>query len=300
MFLQDRVRSVNEPLNLEFWKSINGLQSALGISNTELSEIFSLTEKELFEKRTNNVAPSLRQADNIAKRFNLNLENLFNGSLDLKVIAQQHFGNASEAIPEKYKANAKSKRRTTLNILNFIESSFGYYQRSHLLQKFQLNEAVFLNPDAPIHLDLTLDIANYIYTKNKSDTVLYKMGTYSILNYKNTPITKSLVDSNDEIESYERMFCDISPKYLEKNYQWKIEKTSNSKIVLKGLPNESLKEEILNDPSKHRLGCIIRSGFIGGMSKFVGIRHKKVVKSHCVANGDPFCCYHIDISEKNN
>ena len=67
-----------------------------------------------------------------------------------------------------------------LSILNYLEKVYGYSKRSQILNQFQLNEAVFLNPDDPIHLNLTLDIAQHLYGINKNESILYNMGTFSI------------------------------------------------------------------------------------------------------------------------
>lgn len=298
----DRLETVvhSENLDQKLWTSIHQIQNALSMNDHELAEALELTNREFQKSKLNLNSPSIRHVSNLASHLELNLESLFSGNIDFKCLAQRFYGDRSEAIPEQYIQDAKSKRRTVLSILNYIESILGYSKRAMVLKQFQLNEAVFMKPNESIHLNLALDIANYLYNINKNESILYNMGTFSILNYKNTNITESIDEAKNSVEAYERMFCDISPRYLEKNYRWEIASVKNNLMVIKGHPNEQLRQEIKKNPIKHYLGCIIRSGFIGGMANYLNNHPKQVIKYQCVSKGDPFCSYHVEICEKIN
>ena len=300
MHVRDHLGGIDNKIDLKFWNTISGIQNCLQLSDQDLADGLELTTHDLSKFKREHKALGLRQATNFASGLGLDISSFFKGNVDYKCLAQRYFGNSSNAIPELYLLNAKSKRRTVLSILNYLEKVYGYSKRSQILKNFQLNEAVFLNPDDPIHLNLTLDIAQHLFEINNNESILYNMGTFSILNYKDTIITQDLRDSRTDIESYERMFCDISPRFLEKNYKWEISTADSETIVLKGHPNEELKFQILMEPEKHHLGCIIRSGFIGGMAKLLGNHSKKVYKTQCVAKGDSCCTYHIQIGQKSN
>ncbi|MBC7397767.1 MAG: hypothetical protein H7333_10025 [Bdellovibrionales bacterium] len=278
-----------------FWRTIQHIQSALNLDDPSTAELLELTSEKFIELRDKRKSPAARGVNRFATQMGIGFDSLFTQQVNYKVLAQRFGGDSANAIPEKYLLNANSKRRTVSNILDFVEKSMGYGRRAQILRHFQLNESIFLKPNDPIHLNLTLDIAGYLHQINKNDFLLYKMGTYSVLQYRNTAVTSSLAESTGEVETYERMFCDIVPRFLEKNFRWEIFRVKDSRMILNGHPDEALLREIRAHPEKHRLACVIRSGFLGGMTAYTGAPVRRVMKSHCVSSGHAFCRYHVQL-----
>lgn len=293
MRLQDPALKRRGPRSV--WPTLNQIQKRLGLSDSRMAELLLLSDKTFLSMRGRNKDISVRAAFHLSDVLNVSFESLVDGDIDYVTMAQQFWGN-EQYIPEKYLKGANSKRRTAINLLNYIEDHLGWEQRWRILQRFQMSEAMFKEPDEPINLRFSLDICDWLLKYHRTPEVLFRMGQYSLRTNKDSVMGKELRKARNLREVYELMFSGVAEKYVEKNFIWKVESFLSSECLISGAPTPEAMELIGKGYVCAPSGMWIREGFISAIPGYIGYDSASVERLSCVSNGDPQVKFRVDFS----
>lgn len=267
------------------WPVLNRIQKCLGIDDRKMADLVRLTEKEMVKMRAKERDISPRAAFYLADALNIGFEAIVTGRMDYIALAQQFLGNHSY-IPERYLQGAHSKRRTVINILDYIKENLGGEQRWRTLQQFQMTESMFEDPDAPINLRFSVDICDMLLNRHRTHQTLFEIGQHSVRTNKNSEMGQSLQKARNVREVYEMMFSGISERYIENNFTWKIDSFSTEECLISGYPNEEIVNAIGKKYVYASSGMWIREGFIASIPEYIGMESAKIKRVRCVSRMD--------------
>ncbi len=275
------------------WEIIDRIQHTLGLEDSFLAEILSWTPPQFTRNKLALKPLTIFQVEQLARAFQLSLENLITGTIDYRALAQHHAGNKTH-LPEKYQTCALGKRRSNLVILNFIESFFGWRERAAVLRHFQMNEAMFANPDAPISIAFGADLLDYLVRYRLDRSIIPKIGTNSFLSTAPAAVKHELVAVKSAREIYERMCDHIVGKYFEKNYVYQIQKMDTSTCTVIAKPNKPLLDQLkTNGPLKPETE-MVRIGIASAYPQLIQLPEANVKQTASIFQGDASIRYEIN------
>jgi hypothetical protein len=196
-------------------------------------------------------------------------------------------------LPEKYQVSAFSRRRTVINLLDYIELTFGIEKRALILRKFQMNESHFLDPEKKINLRFAVDLGEAIFQTQREESTLVEMGMYSAITNRASRLGTILARSRSVKDLFEMMFVDLLPQFVEENFSWRLLSFDDYGCEVEGRPNSVLRENIPEGYIRSKTGCMIRKGFIISLPFYIGLPAAGVRKLSCICQGDPSCRYRV-------
>jgi transcriptional regulator with XRE-family HTH domain len=275
-----------------FWTTIDQLRTELRLPHARIADLLGLTPSEYWLLRRRNKEPSVSSSMELSKRLNIGFESLILNQFDLQAVVRHFHGDLSH-LPEKYAVGALSKRRTIIHLLNYIESYFGRASRAMILQEFQVTEAIFNDPDAPINLRFAVDLGSYILGYQKNPQTLIEMGKHSVFTTRHSPISTLLQEERTPLRVMEKMVTDITPRLIEANYQWEIISAEPTCLTLAGRPSQDLRSYLEPHYINSFVACMFRQGVMSAVPAYVGFPLANVKKTACVSQGDPQCRFEV-------
>jgi hypothetical protein len=277
----------------KLWETIDRISQTLGLELDELSDLLLLTEKQIQTHKQSRIDPSLTSIDHLSLRLNLSLEKIITGNIDYQALAQHQFGNLNY-LPEKYQKCALGRRRANLVILNFIEAHFGWRERASILRHFQMNEAIFADPDAPISIDFGADLLEYLVKYRLKKSLIPEMGKHSFLTTSPAPVKNELIDCKSVSEVYERMCSHIVEKYFEKNFIYQIQKMNRDSCTVIAKPNSLLLEQLSQKHPFKPETEMIRVGIASAYPQILGLPSAIVNQTSSMWEGSTAIRYEIN------
>lgn len=284
--------------SLQIWSRIETIRIALDLSYADLAESLQLTESELLKLRADKREPTVKSVMAFCDALNIGFSTFMTGDIDIVALVKQ-FQGEPRYIPEKYTVKANSKKRTVINLLNFIEENFGWERKVRMLRYFQMNEAMFEDPDGDINLRLAVDLSDYLRKIVTTDSVFLEMGKNAVATYKNTEIGRALEKARRPIELFEMMFDGLSEKFVEKNFSWSIVKKGSSGIVIEGVPNDDIFSSLGENYLRSKSGSLIRQGFISSIPEYLGYSDAPISTLKCVSHGDDKTQYLVHLNPEH-
>lgn len=276
------------------WDTLHRIQSTLGIKRERLAEMLALKPSELERLRRRQKEPLLTSIMSLCQHLNLGIENVTINDIDYLAMSRQFFGEHA-SLPEKYAVYAQSKRRTVVSLLNYVEARFGWQTRAQVLRRFQMTEAMFENPDAPINLRFSVDLCSWLLRFHRDPGVLLDMGANAVRTHLHSPVGHELSSSRNLRELFERMFDSVAEQYIERNFKWTIASADAFAITLRGVPDAELVAKLGTHYMHSLQGCLIRQGFVSSIPAYLGQPNAVVEKRRCVRADHAYCEYWIDL-----
>lgn len=282
----------------KLWLTLGKIQTSLNIDGVEMAMILRLTHSDFQKLRNQKKEPNVRSAMALCEHLNVGFERLMTGDIDYPALYQQYHGNKSY-IPERYLVGAQGKRRIAADYLTRIEKLLGWQRRIQLMRHLQVNETFFSNPDDNINLNLTTDILQWVLSEYRNEGLLSEMGSGIVQAQCHGPIGKALGKTRNLQELYEMLTSEILGKYWEKNYLWHVHSITSENIIVRGHPNPEILGVVPDAVIKNYSTCVLRKGIMGAIPTFLGYPAQQAQKTKCVAKGDPFCEFHLDLNHLN-
>jgi hypothetical protein len=277
----------------KIWDVIERISTTLDLKDSELADLLLLTRRELLKHRESKKDLPMNKLFNLSERLNVGFDLIVTGKIDYQAMAHHFFGD-NEYLPEKYSNCKLGRRSSSIMILDFIENNFGWKERQSILRHFQLNEAIFANPNDPISFSFNTELIDYIVKYKIDKSYLPLIGTQSFLKYNPAAVKKELVGCADVGEIYER-FCDhIIGKYFEKNFQYKIEKMNKDGCIVIATPNRELIENLKTDTPGTSLTSLYRLGIASIYPSIIGLPQATAKQTASIYDGDPYIRYEIN------
>jgi hypothetical protein len=251
-----------------FWDILLRIQVSLGINSKKFSSLMQLPEKDFLKMKGYRLDPPIRNTLFLAEALNLSFDHLITGKIDYTTLTQQFLGH-KDYLPEKYCLAAYGKRRIALGLLNYIETHHGWTKRAQLLRHFQISEAAFSNPEAPINLRFSIDAVEWMFQYFRSYSVLETMGQKMVTGMSHQPFRDELKPTRNLAEFFEALFGGILEKHVEKNFLWKIQTLNGQSLRVRGYPNPEVAEASGTECVQSFSGLVVRKGMLSALPTYL-------------------------------
>lgn len=277
----------------EIWDVIERISTTLDLNDSALADLLLLTRRELLKHRESKKNLPMNKLFNLSERLNVGFDLIVTGKIDYQAMAHHFFGD-TEYLPEKYKICALGKRRTSLVILDFIESYLGWKKRHEILKCFQTNESIFASPNAPISFSFATDLLQHLLNYRMDKSVIAKMGTHSFLKNSPAQVKYELHDCKHVGEIYERMCESMVGKYFEKNFIYKMIAKNDSNCSIIAIPNPELIEGLKNHRPGNPATSLVRQGIASAYPGILGLPASVVRERESIYDGSSVIRYEIN------
>lgn len=274
--------------NAQFWNSVERIRYTAGLSHRELASRLALTSAEYWQMKGTDQTPNFQSTIEFLSEYQLSLESVFEDQIDFHALAQRVSGNKSH-IPEQYLVGAKSRKRTAMNILNFIENHFGWQSAAAMLSRFQVDLAAFTNADERINIRFMRDFIKSLRARPEQ---LYLLGASSSSFPSNQSFSGLVRDCRSEREVFEKIFTGLVP-YFEENYIYRLERITPDEAWVTASPSLEVQDALGGEPLGSALSCAYRNGVVSTFPRFNGFTPAKVTETKCIHRGDGVCELHI-------
>lgn len=293
MSIQDHPLELKEKKIPSLWDTLYRIQATLNLPDQEMADFMRLTRRDFSHLKSRKKEPSVGSIMAFAELINVGFESILINDIDYIALSKQFLGNVFY-VPEKYTVGANSRRRTVINLLDYIEKRLGWEQRLQVLRRFQMTEAMFSDPNAEINLRLSVDICSWVLSYYRDETLIHEMGCNAVNTHRRTLMGQELSRAKNLREIFE-MMCDfILEKYIERNFKWRIRFQDSMTCIMEGVPNQDLVPIIGESYVNSRIGCLVRGGFIASIPCYLDFPAVEIKKSKCVAQGDGLCRFELD------
>lgn len=273
--------------------TLQRLQTALSFNEEKFSSLLNLRLDEYRQLHSTHTPPSLQAIERLADQIDLCPEAILSGNINYAILSSR-FSGCPTILPEKYTFASYSKRRTSIHLLDSIETRFGWKMRSDILKELQVNEAIFLDPDGFISIQFLVDLCSAIQSRLPQKDILFEMGKTSVNSNYHSKLGEIYLRLAGPKQIYENTFPELAKLYYDLNTHYKILKLSDTHCTLKTTPNPLLLE-LLKSKTIGSLGtCEQKRGVIACYPAYQHLPHAKVIETQCMHRGDLHCIFDID------
>lgn len=276
------------------WITLDKIQHTLGWTNQEIAVRLQMTLDGFELMRNCNFSPSLMSITSFTQSLNISIESLITGKLCFNTLYAHHRGNPDQ-IPERYSRATFSKRKTTIHLLDFIETNFGWQTKKNILNHFQINESFMSKPDAEVNFLLPSDICEYLGQNYRMPMdVIRKMGAHSTFTNKNTFAGKTLYRLGSPKNLLEQFFGQLVNQHFEKNQTYRIIKLTDRFCMVETSFKEELKDNLKTSHLGNVFACNSIAGTMSSLTAYLDLPTSRVTKVDCVHQGGCSCKFLID------
>jgi predicted hydrocarbon binding protein len=212
-------------------------------------------------------------------------------AIDFGLLASRVRGDAGQ-FPERYVAGAFSRKRTSINILAYLEDFHSWEMRDQILRQFQMSEAALRDPNEWINVRFLSDLCEYLSKHGFSESALVAMGSYSLITNFDSNLGIEFRKLQSPSEVIENCFGPLVTLY-DRNIDYKIAELHEECAVIEARSNRDVLDalkirEIGNTPY-----CQVKSGVFSSLVGYLGLPFARVEETSCVHRGDEYCRYEI-------
>jgi hypothetical protein len=295
MLIRDPDQPVSQASVPSLWRTLERVQVSLGVDNALFAELMRLTENEWLRLKGSGREPVVRSVMALAQELRVSFEALMEDRVDYSTMALQFHGHEG-CLPERYLCGAFGRMRIAQDYLDRVEKHLGWRKRAHLLRHLQLTEQALSDPETPINLNLTTDIIQWVLAEDGDDGTLLRMGSGLLEAQRQGPIGLALAPSQNLRELYEGFFGGVLERFWEKNYLWRLHSLTATEARIRGVPNPDMLQMIGERCAKNYATCLLRKGIVSAIPTLLGYAPNEVTKTACVALGDDYCEFSVDLS----
>lgn len=275
------------------WAVLRRIQMTLGLPDSDFAGVLELREREFERLGAHRAEPPLRSLEALSHRLNVSLDAILDGDIDYRVLRARFLGRPQE-LPEKYLIGAASRRRTVVNVLDFVEREFGWISRTRILRRFQVDEAALLAEDSLINARLSTEICAWLGSWWDAPDVFRRMGMNSLRLNRKGPFGVELAAARDVHELFEMCFPDLIARHIENNFNWRLRARNTDRIVVRGAPNPAAYQLTAGKLILRSQICQVRQGYIASLPLYLNLPAARVRKISCVYAGDSGCDYDVE------
>jgi hypothetical protein len=267
--------------------------------NSNIDAFFSRTKEVLGHKyydlvenkKIKNSRSPLGDLLEVFNKLNVTFDSVIENRVDYGVLAS-HYAS-QDMMPSRYMEKANlSSRFTGAYMINYVSSTQGDKAARILMQNFQLKTSQFQDTLQQNNVMLATDLSEYIYKYYGPDEI-FKMGQHSVSLLKKSSHGQRLAQSPSLLSMFE-FFCEeIAPKYVEKNFQWKIEDFGCDYITVCGRPSEQLNDNFQMDLENSLAMPFLHAGIMKSLPSLFGDYRTKVEVLKSILNGDDCNLFHL-------
>lgn len=274
-------------------EQLERLRMTLEMNDEKWAEILDMSVDDYAEIRGNRKSISIIALARVADHLQLTLDGIMNNRIDYRIVAARQSGNV-HLLPERYQVGARSRQRSSLNLLNATEEFLGWRARSMVMRHLQVTEATFANPDALINLRFNTDLCEYINRNYSGSHLFYHMGAYSVISNMNSPFAKIMSQMKTLPDLYQFYVEEMVVKHWEQNFDYRIANMTATTCRIEGKPNTDVAALLgIQNPGSH-LVCQTKLGVTASVPGYLGLPFANVRETSCVHLGDASCVQEVD------
>jgi DNA-binding Xre family transcriptional regulator len=275
-------------------ETLESLRASVNSSVSEWSAMLEIPTKAFARTMSAPlVSVSEKTLDRLANALEVTPEDILNGSVDFKLLAQRAAGHAT-ALPEKYSRARYSKVRTSAYLLDYIEIRYGWQVRNRILQHFQINESIIADPDMQISIRFLADLCDYLTIHGFALSGFHEIGKFSSTSNSSGTLASLFRQEVSPMKAYERCFAELIDKYYDQNNVYTLRSLYSQSCSVEAQPHPRL----LDDSDGHFFSnesiCVAKGGGFASIMDYLSLPDAKVVEAECVNRGDQRCRYEID------
>ncbi len=273
-------------------QTLENIRAAIDVSPGLWLDITDLTSEQYRKIKLGRGELPVTSLTKIAHNLDLNTGMLLNGNIDYVALSEHFIGNATY-IPEKYSIGAFSRRRTVVNILDFLTARLGIEARYRILRRFQIKPKSFSEPNEFVNIRLVADALDVAAEMIPHDDLAFMLGAHSVVSFKESPIGLTLRKLRNVSSIYEYIVYELNSLYDE-NHQYSITHMDRDGCVVHSGPSEKLMDALKTKTPGNVSVCKYRAGVAGSAPTYIGMPMANVRKTHCIHWNDRYCRFEID------
>ncbi len=290
MYILNRDLS-NSQLSEKYKDFVRKVQFLLNENDEDMSAHFGFTTKDFNKIMSCGKSFSLFNYQKFLDAMNVDLESVLNDAVDYNTILQQLRADRFY-FPEIYTRAANGKKRTVINILDYIEKSMGTTYKTLLLRKFQLRPYHLSNPDELINNNFIVDLLHILKTSGFSDEQILKTGEQSYDSNKNTDLGRTFAKYKSPSELMPGIF-EEHIDYYDRNFSYKIKKLNNDYCLLDVTQNNDVADSLGKEKIGSSLLSLYKTGVMSSFPKYIGLPNAEVKLLQCAHQNAPTCRYEM-------
>ena len=279
-------------LNRSFADYLLEVQSKLQWSDSNMADHLHVTGKDWEKISEGSKEPSLVELSAFAESLELDMERLFEQSLDLNLLCRR-LNDGKDSLPERYIPGAFSRVRTSRTLLDFIEFYFGWRMRQKVLNHLNMNEAAIANPERFINVQFFMDICKTMKGFGYSDDILRRMGEFSIYSNRGGVVDRMFSDCPTPREVYEKV-VPVLGTCFEKNHRYRILNLGENHCTMEALVQEELLDALKVSKIGSLEGCLTRGGVGASFALYAGPYQTSVKELECIHAGSHRCVFRLE------
>ena len=281
----------------DVWKSINQIQSDCDLSDSKVANILSLSLNRFQQVRKNSGVLNVEAVLNFIHYFGIDPDRFIAGVIDFKALASSYTGNS--ILPERYLYSAFSRKRTAATVVRYAEEVFGKQESLRLLRRLQIPADALLDLEGLTNVWLVTDICNE-FAKRFGSNRLIHVGMYSSNLNTTEAVNSSFQGCASPVEVFEKGVLEITPKYFDTNFDYKIEFLDKERCVIASRPSERLKEGMKNFKPGSMEISLYRTGTFATFLSFAGFHPEKAQLLTSIYEGSDACRHEISFQQRQN
>ena len=279
----------------EIIQFLNRSRIILNLDDKHLGELLKVNTCDVRHVLTGQRKVTVHNLLHALNHFHVSLEAILENRVDYKTLEAQFKQKGSsdqDGLNEFYTENGHNKKRSVINILNYIEANESIEDKFLILRDFQMKLSDFDNPDEIINNRFIVELLDRLFKRGYSLKEIMAMGEFSYECNKDGVLAESLgrLSSSRELLEY---FFDVAVKKYDTNYKYCITKLTDEYCEVDLYQNtdvlDAMKTEKLGSP----LVSLMKSGVIKTLPKFIGMDDFDVKIGKSIHAGDDHCSYVI-------
>lgn len=266
-------------------------QKIFGLSDELMAHQLHLNIRDFnlfkYEKEDINIG----RFEEFLKKINVSAVSIFSNSVDYDKIFHEFYGNM-DYLQSKYIVGANGKKRTLINILDYIEKTKGKLEKLRILRRFQMSPLQFQNPDELINNNFIVDLLDQLLRDGYSVKEIIEMGENSYEVIKGTDLGRKFHEQRSKKEILEYIFVEAIDSF-DKNFNYSLKKLDSSSCVLQVTQNNDVAQAM----GKRKIGSVplslLKLGVLSTFSRHIGQRDFDVELVKSAHHGSQFCEYSV-------
>lgn len=276
----------------KLWGTLSQIQASLNISDIQISQILNITTDQYQARREKGSDLPAMSLFHLADELALNFEDLIQQNFDFDILKKNYCQDLT-TLPANYTRCAFSRIFTLNNILNQAEV---HGKAQEVLRAIQLNRSHLSNEYASISIaviEKAINKASRYFNQDDYD----EMGERNIMKNKDNFFGQELRKTTYYQELYEVLFERLSI-FVEKNFIYKIEKSTPDHIIVNWLPNPELVEEFKTMHFTTQIMTKFRQAVIEAAALYIGKQKATLINIKSMDHGDLHYQWRVDFPRK--
>jgi hypothetical protein len=272
------------------------IRSALTLPSSRWLDLVQSTSED-WEKIQNGKLPlSIELVTRVAEAFDLSIESIYNGTVDLVALAASQPPSA-QALPQRYASHLTSRAHTVLRLLQYTSQKFSSATSLHALRRIQFPAHQLQNPQNPVSVRVLMDLTAYFTRYGVTERDHYQMGLLAQKDLKKIPTLGALNPEEGIARTHEKLFLELSGNF-DRNTRYRILSARPGGMSISALLEEESSAVMRESPQSSKLGCVQKAGVIATLGSLSHHHQSQVRHPHCRFHGDADCVFEIDFGPK--